>query len=113
MAEQVLVRQPEKTSREGVAAALLIAQVAWNRAVDPLGGDQIGYYRKILSALKQKNPKCMQDLKSPDYESMIQELMAIKRYSYPADTRIIRLCGLTERNTVRVECHERDVEGAN
>ena len=52
LAEQVLVQPTEKSSREAVAAALLLAHVAWNRAVDPLGGDQVGYYRKVLRALR-------------------------------------------------------------
>jgi hypothetical protein len=44
LAEQVLVQPTEESSREAVAAALLLAHVASNRAVDPLGGDQVGYY---------------------------------------------------------------------
>ena len=36
LAEQVLVQPTEKSSREAVAAALLLAHVAWNRAVAPL-----------------------------------------------------------------------------
>jgi hypothetical protein len=61
-----LAQPAEKTSSEGAAAALLLAHVAWNRAVDPLGGDQVGYYRKVLSALVQENPKCLRELKSTD-----------------------------------------------
>src|SRR5437870_1122692 len=55
LAEKVLAQPSEKTSCEGAAAALLLANVAWNRAVDPLGGDQIGHYRKVLRALKAEN----------------------------------------------------------
>ena len=113
LAERVLAQAPEKTSSEGAAAALLLAHVAWNRAVDPLGGDQIGYYRKVLRALERENPKCRQELKSMDCEALIQELMNLKLALYPADDRIIRLCGITERNTVRVEWHHRGVEGVN
>ena len=42
LAEKLLAQPTENTSSEGAAAALLLAHVAWNRAVDPLGGDQIG-----------------------------------------------------------------------
>ncbi len=42
LAERLLAQPAEKTSSEGCAAALLLAHVAWNRAVDPLGGDQVG-----------------------------------------------------------------------
>src|ERR1017187_6535282 len=103
LAERVLAQPPEKTSSEGAAAALLLAHVAWNRAVDPLGGDQIGYYRKVLCALELENPKCRRELKSMDCEALIQELMNLKLALYPADDRIIRLCAITERKTVRVE----------
>jgi hypothetical protein len=113
LAERVLAQPPEKTSSEGAAAALLLAHVAWNRAVDPLGGDQIGYYRKVLCALEQENPKCRRELKSMDCEALIQELMNLKLALHPADDRIIRLCGITERKTVRVEWYHRGVEGVN
>lgn len=36
LAERLLAQPPEKTSSEGCAATLLLAHVAWNRAVDPL-----------------------------------------------------------------------------
>ena len=78
LAEQVLVQPTEKSSREAVAAALLLAHVAWNRAVDPLGGDQVGYYRKVLGALEAENPKCLRELKATDCEALIQNLVKIK-----------------------------------
>ena len=58
LADRVLAQPSEKTSSEGAAAALLLAHVAWNRAVDPLGGDQIGNYRKVLSVLVKEKPLC-------------------------------------------------------
>ena len=104
----------EQTSSEGCAAALLLAHVAWmKRTGQPLGGDQLGLYRKGLSALKAENPKCLRELKSNDCEAMIQELVNLKRALYPADDRIIRLCALTPQQTVRVEWHHRGVEGTN
>ena len=113
LAERLLAQPSEKTSAEGVAAALLLAHVAWNRAVDPLGGDQVGHYRKGLAALKAENPKYPRELKSTDAEAMISELVALKRALYPADDRIITLCALTPQHTVRVEWHHRDAEGTN
>lgn len=113
LAERLLAQPAEKTSSEGCAAALLLAHVAWNRAVDPLGGDQVGLYRKGLSALRAENPKCLWELKSKNCEAMIQELVDLKRTLYPADDRIISLCALTPQQTVRVEWHHRGVEGAN
>jgi hypothetical protein len=113
LAERLLAQPSEKTSAEGVAAALLLAHVAWNRAVDPLGGDQVGHYRKGLAALKAENPKYPRELKSADCEAMIGELVDLKRALYPADNRIIRLCALTPQKTVRVEWHHRDAKGTN
>jgi hypothetical protein len=113
LAERLLAQPSEKTSSEGWAAALLLAHVAWNRAVDPLGGDQVGHYRKGLSAFQAENPNCLRELKGTDCEAMIQELVNLKRALYPADDRIIRLCALTPQQTVRVEWHHRGAEGTN
>jgi hypothetical protein len=113
LAERVLAQPTEKTSSEGVAAALLLAHVAWNRAVDPLGGDQVGYYRKVLSALEKANPKYLRELKSTDLEGMIQELLNLKQALYPTDDRIIRVCGTTAESNVHVQWHHRGVEGTN
>jgi hypothetical protein len=113
LAEQVLVQPTEKSTREAVAAALLLAHVAWNRAVDPLGGDQVGYYRKVLGALEAENPKCLRELKSTDCEAVIQDLVKLKSTRYPKDDRIIRVCGITPENSVHVEWHHRGIEGTN
>jgi hypothetical protein len=113
LAERLLAQPSEKTSAEGVAAALLLAHVAWNHAVDPLGGDQVGHYRKGLAVFKAHNPKCLRELKSADCKAMIGELVDRKRALYPADDRIIRLCALTPQKTVRVEWHHRDTEATN
>ena len=113
LAEQALAQPTEKSSREVVAAALLLANVAWNRAVDPLGGDQLGHYRKVLRALREENPKCQGELEGNDVEAIIQELTKFKAVNYPDDDRIIRLCGLTAENNVRVEWHHRGIEGVN
>jgi hypothetical protein len=113
LAERVLAQPSEKTSSEGAAAALLLAHVAWNRAVDPLGGDQIGNYRKVLSVFMEENPNCLRELTSTDCEALIQELTKLKLALYPNDDRIIRLCRLTPRRTVRVERHHRGIEGVN
>ncbi len=110
LAERLLAQPAEETSSEGCAAALLLAHVAWNRAVDPLGGDQIG---KGLAAFQAENPKCFKELKSTDWETMIQQLVTLKRALDPGDDRIISLCAMTPQQTVRVEWHHRDVEGTN
>jgi len=113
LAERLLAKPAEQSSSEGFAAALLLAHVAWNRAVDPLDGDQVGNYRKVLAAFKAENPKYLQELKSADCEAMIQELVDLKKALHPADDRIIRLCALTPQQTVRVEGHHRGMEGRN
>ena len=113
LAEEALAQPGEKSSRESVAAALLLAHVAWNRTVDPLGGDQIGYYRNVLRALEAENPHCLRELKSTDCDVLIQNLAKLKATRYPSDDRIIRVCGLTAENSVRVEWHHRGIKGMN
>jgi len=113
LAEEALAQPTDKSSRESVAAALLLAHVAWNRAVDPFGGDQAGHYRKVLRALEAENPKCLRELKNRDCETLIQDLARLKAARYPKDDRIIRVCGLTTENNVHVEWHHRGIEGMN
>ena len=103
LAEHALSQPAARSSREAVAAALLLAHVAWNRAVDFFGGDQTGEYRKVLKALRRENSGCLQELKSRDHEALISQLVELKKAQHPDDRRIIHLCGLTETNTVRVE----------
>ena len=113
LAQRALAKPTEESSREAVAAALLLAHVAWNRAVDPLGGDQVGYYRKVLSALEVESPNCMRELKSTDCEALIQDLVKLNATRYPTDDRIIHVCGITAENNVHVEWHHRGIEGTN
>lgn len=112
LAEQALVR-PTESSREAVAAALLLAHIAWNRAVDPFGGDQAGHYRKGLKALEQENPECLRELKSQDYEALIQELVKLKLSQHSTDDRIIHVCGLTAENNVHVEWRDQELHRKN
>ena len=113
VAERALAKPTERSSREAVAAALLLAHVAWNRVVDPLGGDRVGYCRTGLAAFEAQNPKYLGELKSADPEALILELSGFRRARYPMDHRIIRLCGLTEKKNVQVEWHHPGVEGTN
>ena len=103
LAESVLAQPTEKSSREANAAALLLAHAGWNRAVDPFA-DPFDY-RKILSTLEAKNPKCVQELKSTDWESLIKDVVTLKKARHPKDNRFIQICGLTAENKVHVEWH--------
>ncbi|HOC00563.1 MAG TPA: hypothetical protein PKM43_17675 [Verrucomicrobiota bacterium] len=113
LAEEVLLQPTEKSSREAVAVALLLTNVAWNRAVDPMGGDQVGSYRKVIEALRRENPKCLKELRSTNFETMIQDLARLKLARHPRDKRVIHLCGITPENTVRVEWRDGPTVGAN
>lgn len=113
LAENALAQPSEKTSREGIAAALLLAQVAWNRVVDPIGGDLAGHYRKGLKELEQENPKFLKELKSRDFETLIHELMQLKAAHHPTDGRFIHVCGLTAENNVRVEWRDQELHRTN
>ncbi len=113
LAEEVLLQPTEKSSREAVAVALLLTNVAWNRAVDPMGGDQVGSYRKVIEALRHENPKCLKELRSTDFEALIQDLTKLKLARHPRDKRVIHLCGLTAENAVRVEWRDGPSVAAN
>lgn len=113
LAQHVLAQPTERSSREAISAALLLANVAWNRTVDPAGGDRSGHYRKVLRALKKENPKCLRELKSAEVEELIRELERLKEAHYPLDNRIIVLCGITATNNIRVESYQLGVGNRN
>jgi hypothetical protein len=103
LAKPALAKPVEKSSREAIAAALVLAHVAWNRVADPSGSDQAGHYRIVLQALERENPQCLRELKSLDFEVLIRNIIEQKHARYPTDNRIIRVCGLTAEDNVRVE----------
>ena len=105
LAEEVLAKPAAQSSREAIAAGLLLANVAWNRAV--VAADGLAHdYRKVLMELRKNNPNCPFELKSQDYETLIAELMSMKQQRHSGDNRIIVVCGITPEDNVRVEWRE-------
>lgn len=91
-------------SSEAAHAALLFAQVAWNRA---LGHDSQAY-RELLKVFLRSNPDLWSELRSSDAESLIEIMRQAKEQRYSRDRRVVVICGMREEN-VHVEwCEEKD-----
>ena len=103
IAETALVRPVHRVSEEGAHAALLLAHVAWNREVEPQSAPTTDDYEKLMREFARHNRRFASDLKSPDYETLIEEMRMYKRQHYPSDQRIVTVCGTTPQGNVRVE----------
>ena len=103
-------RDPEAIpSSEAVHAALLFAQVAWNRV---LGQDMAGY-NQVLKAFLRSNPNLWSELRSRDAETLIETMRQAKELRFPADRRVVVVCGMREGN-IHVEwCAEKDYPQAS
>ena len=110
LAGRVLAQPVDKTSDGGAHAALLLAQVAWNRAIDREEADTRGGYLDLLARFERDNPKTRAELKSYDCEELIEELIQVKRQQYPTDDRFIHVCGTTPAGNVHVEWTHRPIK---
>ncbi len=94
-----IFRDPTRApSSEAALAALLLAHVAWNRA---LGLDSKDY-SKLLMVFSRKNPNFWSEFRLRDAEALIDTLRQAKAEHYPMDRRVIVVCGMREGN-VHVE----------
>ena len=95
-------------SAEAAHAALLFAQVAWNRT---LGHDSQDY-KEILKVFLRSKPNLWSELISHDAEELIEHVRQKKEKLFPTDQRVILVCGMRKGN-VRVEwCEEKDYPNA-
>lgn len=91
-------------SSEAVHASLLLANIAWNRAL----GRDTPDYEDLLMVFTRSKPKLWSELKSANTEALIETLRQAKELRYPTDRRVVLVCGMREGN-VRVEwCDEKD-----
>ncbi len=98
----LIFRDPTRVpSSEAAHAALLLAHVAWNRA---LGLDPKDY-NKLLMVFSRDNPDFWSEFRSQDAEALIETVRQAKAERYPMDRRVIMVCGMREGN-VHVEWRE-------
>jgi hypothetical protein len=96
-------------SSEAAHAALLLAHVAWNRAL----GHDIQDYRKLFKVFLRSNPNLWSEFCSRDTETIIETMCKAKEKSYHTDRRVVVVCGMREGN-VHVEwCEEKDYPEAS
>jgi hypothetical protein len=98
---ELLLRDPRaEPSSEAMHAALLLANVAWNKSLGLVNLAE--GYRPVLEVFAAENPRFWDELKSRDTEEMIDELVRFKAAHHPGDGRRIVACGIPE-GKVRVE----------
>jgi hypothetical protein len=108
IAQNMFLNPNHPPSSEAAHAALLLAHAGWNRSLGhPLGG-----YDRVLAAFQKERPSFWDELKSRSAEALIIAAEMEKRRLWPADQRIILICGMREGN-VHVEwCLEPDFESS-
>ena len=96
-------------SSEAAHAALLFAQVAWNRAL----GYDMEAYQELLKVFLRSNANLWSELRSRDAEALIETMRQAKEQRYSADRRVIVVCGMREES-VHVEwCEEKNYPQAS
>ena len=102
---QISFRDPHAIpSTEAAHAALLFAQVGWNRSL----GHDTNAYKEILRVFLRSNASLWSEFRSRDAETLIETMRQAKELRYPADHRVVVVCGMREEN-VHVEwCEEKD-----
>jgi len=104
------LRDPQAIpSSEAAHAALLFAQVAWNRAL----GYDMNVYEEVLNVFLCSKPTLWSELRSRDAETLIEAMCQAKELRYSTDRRVVVVCGMREGN-VHVEwCEEKDYPRAS
>jgi len=107
---QMSFRDPEAIpSSEAAHAALLFAQVAWNRAL----GHDMHAYDEVLRAFLRSNPNLWSELRSCDAETLIEAMCQAKELRYAADRRVVVVCGMRGGNVHAEWCEEKDYPRAS
>jgi hypothetical protein len=106
MASMILRPSRGAPSVEAGHAALLLAHVGWNREIDPAMAPTREQYRALLREFAESKPDFGKDLKSYDFEALIEEMRSYKRSRHPVDKRLIMVCGMTPNGNVHVEWKE-------
>ena len=102
MATCILRKPPEQTSPSGHAVAMMLAHAAWNHAVQGGPDFNVEFIRRWIRPEAERNPGCLQELKSPDLLALLHEMVSMKRTRYPRDRRVVLACEFTPQRTLRV-----------
>ena len=109
LAETLLVAPSETPSSEAVHAALLIAQVGWNRTLTYPASN----FRKALAEFEKSRPELWRELVCTDHDTLISMVKQQKMKCYPADRRIVLVCGIVPPGKVHVEwCYKENLSKA-
>jgi hypothetical protein len=94
MAMTVLKDPTSVPSTEAAHTAVLLAHVAWNRAVGEAFTDL--ECKRILRRFEKSRRSLWIELRSPDWKALIGELIEYKSENFPDDKRIVVICGMRD-----------------
>lgn len=94
MAMTVLKAPASVPSTEAAHTALLLAHVAWNRAVGETFTDL--ECKRILRKFEKSRRSLWIELRSRDWKALIGELIEYKNKNFPDDKRIVVICGMRD-----------------
>ena len=100
MAMTVLKNPNSIPSSEAAHAALLLSHVAWNRSI----GEGFNHKdcEQLLRQFEKAQPNFWKELKSRNWESLVDDLISFKEQYYHDDKRIVVVCGMRDHK-IRVE----------
>lgn len=96
MALSVMKDPESRPSSEAAHAALLLAHVAWNRAVGEAFADL--ECKRLLRKFEKSRRSLWIELHSRDWKSLVSALIEYKNKNYPDDMRVVVICGMREGN---------------
>jgi len=79
-------------SSEAAHAALLFAQVAWNRALV----HNAAAYKDILAVFLHSNPNLWSELRARNPEVLVERTRQAKEQRYSAHRRVVVVCGMRD-----------------
>lgn len=102
LVREILRKEPEKTSADGLTLAAMLVHVGWNLDVDPGKPFCMETVRGLTKPVLEKSPGSLRELKSEDIRSLVEQVTRMKAERYPRDKRSILVCELTGQSTFRV-----------
>jgi hypothetical protein len=96
MAMTVLKKPNSIPSSEAAHAALLLSHVAWNRSIGQVFNHND--CESLLREFEKSRPKFWTELKTRNWEALVDDLISYKKQHYPTDNRIVVVCGMREDN---------------
>lgn len=96
------LKSPKYGNSEIMHPLMMLAHIAWQRETsDP--NFMEGQYEEEFAKFDFSSKKIKTELISTDWSSILRRMQDYKKIRFADDNRIVTLCGVTPRGTLRVE----------